>query len=226
MKRSRVENCQENELIIGVLIHKRLEINEMIRIAFIRHGITAWNKEGRAQGSSDIPLDADGHLQAEKLAERLGNEKWDIIFSSDLRRAEQTAEAIQTALNPIHLQTDARIREVSGGQIEGTTLEERIAKWGNNWREQNLGMESNEHILRRGFSFLEDLTEKYADKNIIVVSHGSFIKRIIKKLLPDSDMDISLGNCSLTILRNDKDTWELELHNCLKHLAEDNEYAQ
>ncbi|HLQ70586.1 MAG TPA: histidine phosphatase family protein, partial [Bacillota bacterium] len=109
----------------------------MTRIAFIRHGVTAWNKAKRAQGSSNIPLDTDGHFQAEKLAERLRNENlsWDIIFTSDLIRAKQTAEAIQNKFSPIQFQTDSRIREVSGGQIEGTTLEERITKWGNNWRE-------------------------------------------------------------------------------------------
>ncbi|WP_337019427.1 histidine phosphatase family protein, partial [Oceanobacillus massiliensis] len=66
----------------------------MTEIGLIRHGSTAWNKERRAQGSSDIPLDEEGLMQAKLVAERLSAEKWDVMYSSDLSRARQTAEAI------------------------------------------------------------------------------------------------------------------------------------
>ncbi len=54
----------------------------MTRIGFVRHGSTVWNKERRAQGSSDIPLDQDGLAEAQKLAKRLSAEKWDAIYTS------------------------------------------------------------------------------------------------------------------------------------------------
>lgn len=190
----------------------------MTRIAFIRHGVTQWNKAGRAQGSSDIPLDTEGWLQAEKIAKRLANDDWDIIFSSDLSRARQTAEAIQSELETVPLKLDARLREVSVGKAEGTTLDERIAKWGENWRALDLGGETHEYVLKRGWSFLEEITENDADDNMIVVSHGSFIKRMLNKLLPHVDMEFSIENCSLTVVRKANANWELELHNCTKHL--------
>ncbi|HLQ70360.1 MAG TPA: histidine phosphatase family protein [Bacillota bacterium] len=195
----------------------------MTRMAFIRHGITAWNKAGRAQGKSDIPLDSEGILQAEKLAHHLKDDNWDMIFSSDLKRAIQTAEAIQHQLSPIPLQTDARLREVDGGEIEGTTLEERVAEWGHAWRDLDLGMETNEKVLQRAFSFLYDMIERHEGQNILVVSHGSFIKRLLRKLFPDMNMDVSLGNCSLTIIKNENGRWELEVHNCTQHLRQINE---
>ncbi|WP_330219294.1 histidine phosphatase family protein [Paenibacillus xylanivorans] len=63
----------------------------MATIALIRHGSTSWNKEGRAQGNSDISLDQDGINQAELLATRLRSEDWNHIYSSTLARAKQTA---------------------------------------------------------------------------------------------------------------------------------------
>lgn len=70
----------------------------MTRIGLIRHGSTAWNKEGRIQGHTDNPLDEEGLQQAEAIAERLSGEHWDYIYSSDLLRARQTAEVIAAKL--------------------------------------------------------------------------------------------------------------------------------
>ena len=66
----------------------------MTTIGFVRHGVTAWNKEGRAQGSSDIPLDEEGIEMAEHVANRLATESWDVIYTSHLLRAKKTAEII------------------------------------------------------------------------------------------------------------------------------------
>ena len=66
----------------------------MTTIGFVRHGVTAWNKEGRAQGSSDIPLDDEGIEMAEHVAKRLAEEQWDVIYTSPLIRAKKTAEII------------------------------------------------------------------------------------------------------------------------------------
>jgi probable phosphoglycerate mutase len=70
----------------------------MTKIGIIRHGTTAWNKEGRAQGNSDIPLDNEGLYQALALGKRLSNENWDFIYSSNLLRAKQTAEIVESIL--------------------------------------------------------------------------------------------------------------------------------
>ena len=93
----------------------------MTTIGIIRHGSTLWNKEGRAQGSSDIPLDEEGLLEAIKLAERLKAENWNVLYSSDLLRAKQTTEIIGNPIENIPIYFDNRLREVGGGHIEGTT---------------------------------------------------------------------------------------------------------
>lgn len=70
----------------------------MTKFGFIRHGSTQWNTEGKAQGWSDIPLNNEGIEDANRLADRLYSEDWDIIYSSDLLRAHQTANIIAAKL--------------------------------------------------------------------------------------------------------------------------------
>ena len=62
----------------------------------MRHGVTAWNREQRMQGHTDVDLDTEGHLQAERIAERLSGSDYAVraVYSSDLIRARSTAEAI------------------------------------------------------------------------------------------------------------------------------------
>ncbi|WP_077324226.1 histidine phosphatase family protein [Virgibacillus siamensis] len=190
----------------------------MIKLGFVRHGITPWNIEGRAQGSSDIPLAEQGLQEARLLAVRPEIRNWDIVYSSDLLRAKQTAEIIVDKIEvPLHL--DPRLRERGGGLIEGTTEEERVKKWGPNWRELDMGFETNENIISRGMSFIEEISDKHVDKRVLVVSHGAFIKRLLNALMPDSDMDESLKNTSLTSLTRSMNVWNCSLYNCTAHLA-------
>jgi 2,3-bisphosphoglycerate-dependent phosphoglycerate mutase len=189
-------------------------------IGIIRHGSTAWNKERRAQGNTDIPLDENGLLEAGKLAERLGKEEWEVIFSSNLLRAKQTAEIIAEKIGTRELNLDGRLREVSGGLIEGTTEEERILKWGENWRELDLGIEEPDSVIARGLSAIEEITKNHSNKKILIVSHGSFIRHILKELVPHIDIEKSLKNTSLTKLLPTESGWDCELYNCTKHLLD------
>ncbi|QKY71073.1 histidine phosphatase family protein [Lentibacillus sp. CBA3610] len=192
----------------------------MTTIGFVRHGITRWNKEGRAQGSSDIPLDEEGLKQAGMLAERLGVGEWDIVYSSDLLRAKQTAEILNGKLGTkLHL--DSRLRERSGGLIERTTEEERVQKWGPNWRELDMKLESHDSIISRGITFINEISEKHMDQNVLIVSHGAFIKHLLKVLLPGSNKDESLNNTSLTSLVKCESGWNCDLYNCTDHLLKE-----
>lgn len=190
----------------------------MTTIAFIRHGVTAWNKEGRAQGSSNIPLDEEGVWMAEKVAERLATERWDAIYTSPLIRASMTARKIAAKFPTIPFKEDDRLREVGGGLIEGTTEEERIAQWGKNWRTLDLGMETKEHVSARGHLFLQDIQQTHPTEHVIVVSHGSFIRRVIVDLMESDAYYIVPHNTSLTIVQLNKEHVVCPLFNCDKHL--------
>ena len=190
----------------------------MTTIGFVRHGVTSWNKEGREQGSSDVPLDAEGIQMAKRIADRLAEEDWDVIYTSPLVRAKMTAELIAKKKPDIALIVDNRLREMGGGLVEGTTEEERIAKWGPAWKSLEMGFESNEEIMSRGLGLVEDIVEAYPGKRVLVVSHGSFINKLIKALVPTQRFDAALDNTSLTIIKLQGDGNFCSLYNCTKHL--------
>ncbi|MBO0602985.1 histidine phosphatase family protein [Sporosarcina sp. E16_3] len=190
----------------------------MTTIGFVRHGVTAWNKEGRAQGSTDIPLDEEGIEMAHRVAQRLSGEQWDVIYTSPLVRAAKTAEIIADSMPDIRLLSDNRLRESGGGLVEGLTLTERVQKWGHSWRKLDLGFEPKEEIISRGLDFIEEMKELFPDKRILVVSHGGFIGRLIKELVPYKDLTVDLANTSITIIKLQEDRNLCELFNCTKHL--------
>ena len=187
-------------------------------IGFVRHGVTAWNKEGRAQGSTDVPLDEDGIEMAHHVAQRLSGEQWDVIYTSPLIRAAKTAEIIADSMPDIRLLSDNRLRESGGGLVEGLTQAERVKKWGHSWRKLELGFEPQEEIILRGLDFIEEMKELHPDKRILVVSHGGFIGRLIKELVPYKDLAMDLENTSVTIIKLQEDRNLCELFNCTKHL--------
>ena len=190
----------------------------MTIIGFVRHGVTAWNKEGRAQGSSDVPLDAEGIEMARRVADRLSNEQWDVIYTSHLKRAKKTAEIIAEKMPGVALVEDARLREIGGGLVEGTTEAERIEKWGKDWSQLDMGFETQESILTRGKESLDEIIGQHAGKRVLVVSHGSFIKRMLNELVADTVYEKSLDNTSLTIVELKDDHYHCQLFNCTTHL--------
>ncbi|KRB88583.1 histidine phosphatase family protein [Noviherbaspirillum sp. Root189] len=90
----------------------------MTEILLIRHGETAWNAIKRLQGHLDIPLNTEGQRQAAALGKALADEEFDAIFSSDLMRARQTAEAIARPRG-MTVQIEPDLRERCYGAFEG-----------------------------------------------------------------------------------------------------------
>jgi probable phosphoglycerate mutase len=186
---------------------------------FVRHGVTLWNKEGRAQGSSDVPLDEEGIAMAERVAERLAGEQWDVVYTSPLIRAKKTAEIIAGKKHGVELKLDNRLREIGGGLVEGTLEAERIEKWGTKWRELDLGFEPHEEIIARGMEFIEEMREIHTGKRVLVVSHGGFIGRLIEVLVPDEKLGRDLKNTSISIVELQDKESRCHLYNCIQHLA-------
>lgn len=190
----------------------------MTTITFVRHGITDFNREKRAQGHLNNPLNETGIQQAKVVAKRLAEESWDVILSSDLWRARQTAEIISKELGMPVTCFDARLREIGRGQLEGTIEEGRIAKWGPNWRELDLGEESHISVRERGMSFVHDVAAQYPGKKALAVSHGFLIGQIVKALMQDETMGNRLRNTSVTTVALNGNKWGCLLYDCIKHL--------
>src|SRR5690606_40156857 len=102
--------------------YKAHEVINITTICLIRHGETDWNAQRRIQGRTDIPLNEKGIQQARECRDFLKNSEWDVIITSPLKRAKQTAEIINEALNIDLIEMDDFI-EKSFGDVEGVTLQ-------------------------------------------------------------------------------------------------------
>lgn len=89
-----------------------------MNVLLVRHGETAWNREGRYQGRTDIPLSPDGEVQVRALGQRLAHLPIDLAIASPLSRAKNTAQAI-LAGRATPLELDEGLLEISHGQWEG-----------------------------------------------------------------------------------------------------------
>jgi len=103
-------------------------VPEARRLVLVRHGETDWNRSGRAQGHADVPLNATGHAQAKAVAVVLADIAPVRLWSSDLARARETAEAIAEATG-LDVELDPRLREYDVGERSGLTLDEAVVRF-------------------------------------------------------------------------------------------------
>lgn len=96
----------------------------------IRHGETDWNSLGRLQGRTDIPLNSKGILQAKECRQFSTNYEWDVIITSPLKRAKETAEIINKYSNIPLIEMDGFLERYYG-DAEGMTAEERLTAFTN-----------------------------------------------------------------------------------------------
>lgn len=196
----------------------------MLRIVLLRHGQTAWNHEGKNQGSEDIELDDIGRKQSEQTADRLGAYDWSAVYSSPLCRARETAEIVLRGRS-IPIQLDDRLRERSYGDWEGKTAQEIGPAYEEYRRDRVLyrppGGETGLEVFMRATAFLHDLLKDGAG-DVLVVSHGGTTAALIAVLLhgsPATAATLRLANCSLTeILITEDGRRVLSAFNDVSHL--------
>lgn len=193
----------------------------------IRHGETKANKAGILQGHLDVPLSETGRRQARAVAEALSGVRFDAVYSSDLSRARETAEAIMVG-RTCPLVLDKRLRELDMGGISGLTLEESRAKYPEFHAGLALdpfgtrrpeGGESRLDLRDRMSRALNDIYKRHKDGSIVVVSHGGAINAVLGIASPDGTWPrLIVANCSITVLeRNDSD-WRMVKVNDCEHL--------
>lgn len=192
----------------------------MTVIGLIRHGVTAWNKEGRTQGSVDIPLDEDGIQMAIKIGNRLSDTPWITIFTSPLQRAQQTAKIIARQNGMKTIIIDERLQEIGEGKKAGTTEEERIEKWGIGWQNTPLDIEPEQQVIDRIEAFVDEIKENYPNEKVLIVSHGSLIQKMVAQLCSDRLEWDELENASLTMI-NIQEPAKCLLYNCVQHLTDE-----
>lgn len=146
-------------------------------IYLIRHGQTDWNLLGKMQGQTNIPLNENGVAQAHALAPLVRDKKITNIVSSDLIRAKQTAEIINTYLN-VPLMFDKRLREIGYGDIEGLIKKDISPEMWEafNQTPEKINAESFAKIYARVHSFFNELDRR---QNTLIVTHGGAIRMML-----------------------------------------------
>jgi broad specificity phosphatase PhoE len=141
----------------------------MTTLLLVRHGETDWNAERRWQGHTDVPLNDRGREQARRLAESLVREDVDAIYSSDLARAQETAEIVGIRLG-LPVVVDPDLREIDVGSREGLTGEEvGVRGWDG---------ESKEAHRERTLRALARIVAGHPGSRVIVVAHGGTLRRM------------------------------------------------
>lgn len=169
----------------------------------------------RYQGQTDIPLNLEGKRQANLIAQRRDFEKITLIYSSDLKRAVQTAEVIKEVLR-VPIIKDRNLREINYGIWEGLYLEEVQKRYGEllkKWQDIPLNTiipkaESLREFKRRCEKFYQRILQDNKGKNLLIISHGGPIRVIIGyalKLPVFALRSLRIDNASLSILEYDKD---------------------
>jgi broad specificity phosphatase PhoE len=157
-------------------------------LLLIRHAESSWNAAGRWQGHGDPPLSDRGRAQANALARELARETIDVLVSSDLRRAAETAaivgqaRGLQPELNP-------RLRELDLGDWEGLTSDQIERTAGDVLRRLNDGDldvrpgggENLRELEQRAFSVVTELVDAHLGRRLAIVTHLGVIRALLGK---------------------------------------------
>ena len=169
----------------------------------IRHGETHWNREGRTQGHSQNALSELGIKQARRLGMRLESETFDQVYSSDLKRALQTAAIAFPQRDISH---DKRLREIGRGSLEDTTDAERSDEQrklpqyirGERLTRRPPGGENFQDVIDRLESWLEDLPKH---GKVAAVTHGGVVSAALHRLVGyEKRFSFAVNNTSITRL--------------------------
>ena len=143
-----------------------------MEIALVRHGQTDFNRDGKLQGTSDIPLNETGIAQAHTAARLLADDRWDAVVSSPLERAAVTADIIAATLGLEVGGRYASLIERAYGEAEGLTKEQAVERFGNDWP----GEEDFDDLQRRAVAAVDDVAERNPVDALVIVTHGTFIR--------------------------------------------------
>ena len=192
------------------------------RFCLVRHGETDWNAERRLQGYTDIPLNPHGLAQAAQMAKALKKVhfQFDALYTSDLQRAKQTAQAIED-LYAVSATSHSLLRERHLGALQGLTTSEAPLLEPKLWqahlsRDIHQELRGGESILQfanRIKTVLQEIQEKYTGKTILIVSHGGaldMIYRMASNQALDAERVITVPNASLNWISCDGPNWKVD----------------
>jgi probable phosphoglycerate mutase len=149
-------------------------------LAFVRHGQTDWNRDDKLQGSTDIPLNETGRVQAHEAAAALARAGvWHAVVSSPLQRARETARIIAADLGLELGPSYPDLVERDYGALEGTSSSAAVAA---HPQRDYPGAETLDDVAARGRRAVDAIADAYGDQQVVVVAHGTLIRYTLAAL--------------------------------------------
>lgn len=202
---------------------------ERTRVIIVRHGQTQWNIKLIRQGHLDSPLTEKGLAQARALAERLAQEKFTGLYSSDLGRAVQTAGTI-AAVSGHSVVTDARLRERNLGVFQGLNGDEIKEKFPEEYRQHRSldpeyvipSGESVRQQVERNIACLSEIAERHCGGTVTVVTHGGVLSGLFRHTFSiplTAPRRFEFMNASLNVFNYENGSWFLQTWGDVSHLG-------
>ncbi len=196
-----------------------------MKLIIARHGETEENVKKIIQGQKYGKLTNKGIEQAKKLAQRLKNEKIDVIFSSDLQRAKDTTKEI-AKFHKVPIYYVPELRERAQGIFEGEAYEELYkARKESGISRVEFRPEGGENyidIKKRAEKFLNEVFDKYKGKTVLLISHGGLIAILLAILLKkpiETFSPAQYHNAGVNIIEvGEGSEHKVHVINCIKHL--------
>ncbi|XP_050234761.1 phosphoglycerate mutase-like protein 4 [Mercurialis annua] len=185
-------------------------------IIVVRHGETPWNCDGRIQGHLDVELNDVGRQQAVAVADRLANEsEISAIYSSDLKRARETAQIIASKCNVLEVTEDPDLRERHLGELQGLVYREAAKLKPDAFKatlplsrtDQEIpgGGESLDQVYNRCTISLQKIGRNHKGQRVVVVTHGGVVRAFHKYAAPKEESPGKIRNASINIFHIDGD---------------------
>ena len=182
----------------------------MTKLLLVRHGQSEYNVANRFAGVSDIDLTEVGRQQVQKVRHRLASERIDAVYSSDLKRAQSTVQAIIDGRN-LTVNLCPELREIDYGDVEGlpfSQIQTRYPELAKQMRSSEMEMqfpggESFGQLVERVTKFKEMVSKRGASENVLVVSHGGPLRALVCSMLGIDQRcwwQIGMDNASLSII--------------------------
>lgn len=161
-----------------------------MRLFLIRHARSTWNAARRIQGWADPPLDDVGREQAARLGDRLRRDPPNVLYTSPLCRARQTAEIVGRTIG-VPVELDERLKEHDMGDVTGLTreaFEERYPELVRCWREKPErfrfpGEEDVDAFRARVVEGFDEIVARHEDGAVAAVTHGGTLGAYLSSLL-------------------------------------------
>ncbi len=178
-------------------------------VILMRHGETEWNREGRVMGRNPVPLSAAGRVQVEAAAEFARGLKLNLIVTSPLVRARESAAIVAERLGGIELIEDERLSEVEYGRWEGMTFKALLEdEHYLRYKDQPVTMatpggETLTQAQARGLAAVHDAMHANHGRRVLFVSHGDIIRTVIchfMRLELDHFRRLRVDNATLSAL--------------------------